>query len=191
MMEAHGDPDLGPLAKKIKQLRALKLRDDKRPYDISEIAREASRLYRELQKASKVEELVAAGASRGDIDRALTTVDDERDVLGRQYLSDLIHGKRNDPPFSMILSLSLFFEVSTDFFKIGAEATELTRVAEREVAVIESTMGAMQHLNSVTDGNQLIGALMRGTEQGDPDQVANVLRLAVMALDSARKDQAE
>lgn len=184
-----------PLGAKFRKLRDLKRRPDGTQYDISEIAREASRLYRERKIFLRRQELEAAGASADEISQACGEIQSQRDVIYRSFLSELKDGKRPNPPFSVIEALSLFFEVPTDFFRIGADATEETRQAEKEVELIELTVRAARLLNGPTEsddedakGTQLAGALMRGLAQGTPQQAEGVLRLALQALELSQKN---
>jgi hypothetical protein len=181
-----------PLAAKFRRLWDLKGNPD-----ISQIAREASGLYRERQIFLKTEALRAGGASQSDIERAIEEFRElkevQRDVLNRQYLTELKGGKRPNPPFNIIEALSLYFGVSAAYWSIGPDATSATREAEKEVELIELTRQAAMNLNAGTEGDEqgtlLVGALMRGVKLGDPQQMASVLRLALAALPKAEEDQ--
>jgi hypothetical protein len=184
-----------PLGAKFRKLHSLKLKDGK-PHDISEIARRASGLYRDRQILLKTRELEAAGASMEEIAQACEEIRRLPDAVNRQYLTDLRDGKKRDATFRVIEALSLFFEVPTDFWRIGADATDATRKAEKEVELIELTVQAARLLNGATEsdggateGAELVGALMRGAQQKDPDQVAGILRLALLALEAAPENQ--
>jgi hypothetical protein len=178
------------LADKFRRLRQLRLRPDGEPYDISEIAREASRLYREQQIFRATEQ----GANPQEIE----ALHAERDVVNRQYLHGLKEGERPNPPFNIIEALSLFFEVSPAYWSIGPHVSEETRRAEGEVELIEQTVAVARLLNGATEsgqaatqGTRLVGALMRGAAEGDPGQVAGILRLAVQALQATPADRVE
>jgi hypothetical protein len=184
-----------PLGRKFRQLHALKLSPDGKKYDISVIAREASRLYREEKILRTTQELQTAGASMKEIAQACEEIYVEPDVVNRLYLTDLRDGKKRDAKWGVVEALSLFFGVETDFWRIGADATDKTRKIEREVELIQlglQVAKAAQALDKPTDGDQegtqgmeLIGALLRGPQEKDPAQVESIFRLALMALQAA------
>jgi DNA-binding transcriptional MerR regulator len=180
-----------PLGAKFRKLHDLKLKSDGRRYDISEISREASRLYLERQILRRTQELTASGASMKEIAHACEELRGQPDALNRQYLTDLRDGKKRDAPFRVIEALSLFFEVPTDFFRIGDDATEETRAAEAEVELTELAVQLIRNLNNATEGDdagtELVMSLMRGGVEGDPKQVANVLRLARAAMNTPQE----
>jgi DNA-binding transcriptional MerR regulator len=184
-----------PLSRKFRQLHALKLSPDGKKHDISVIAREASRLYREEKILRTTQELQAAGVSMKEIAQACEEIRTEPDVVNRLYLSDLRDGKKRDVKWGVVEALSLFFRVETDFWRIGADATEKTRKIEREVELIQlglQVAKAAQALDKPTEsdpestqGMKLIGALLRGGQEKDPAQVESIFRLALMALQAA------
>lgn len=182
-----------PLGAKVRRLIHLKRQPDGSEYSISEIAREASRLYREHEISLKVEELTAAGASKQEIEQAVEVVRDRPDVLIRQFLSEIKDGKRPNPPWDKIVALSLFFGVDTDYFAVGAAVTEKTRKAEAEVELFALTQQLVNHLNTDSDGRgvELVGALMRGGVKTDPQQLAGMIRMQLAAMNQAQDDQPE
>ncbi|MEU9405587.1 hypothetical protein AB0E08_07770 [Streptomyces sp. NPDC048281] len=181
------------LGAKIRRLIELKRDPDTlQPYPLSVIAAEASRLYRERQIHRKVQELRDAHAIEQAIERVVEQIQQEKDVLTRPYLSGLVNDKRTNPTYNVIEALSLFFQVSPAYFFVGADATEATRAAEAEVELIELVVGAQKLLDSATESNgsktegaRLIGALFRGTQDKDPEQVEMILKVAVQALKGA------
>ncbi|QDN95010.1 hypothetical protein FNV58_01360 (plasmid) [Streptomyces sp. RLB1-9] len=184
-----------PLGRKFRQLHALKLSPDGKKYDISVIAREASRLYREEKNLRMTRELQAAGASMEEIAQACEEIRTEPDVVNRLYLTELRDGKKKDVKWGVVEALSLFFKVPTDFWRIGADATDETRKIEKEVELVQLGMQvvtAAQALDKPTEsdpestqGMELIGALLRGGKEKDPAQVESIFRLALMALQAA------
>lgn len=182
-----------PLGAKIRRLIELKRQPDGSEYSISEIAREASRLYRQREISLKVEELTAAGASEQEIERAVEQIQGQPDVLVRSFLSEMKDGKRPNPPFDKIIALSLFFGVVTDYFAVGAAATEKTLKAEAEVELFALTQQLVNHLDTDSDGRgvELVGALMRGGVKTDPQQLAGMIRMQLAAMNQAQDDQPE
>jgi hypothetical protein len=188
-----------PLGRKFRQLHGLKLNPaDGRPFDISEIAREASRLYCEEKILRTRQELEAAGASTEEIERACEEIRGEPDVVNRLYLSELRDGKKRDAKWGVIQALSLFFGVETDFWSIGAAATDKTRRAEQEVELIAlgvQASKAIQKLNDgatesdqkSTQGMALIGALFRGVDGADSGQAKLILQAALLGLKAAQE----
>lgn len=188
-----------PLGRKFRQLHGLKLNPvDGKPYDISEIAREASRLYGEEKILRTTQELTAAGASAEEIARACEEIRGEPDVVNRLYLSELRDGKKRDAKWGVIQALSLFFEVETDFWRIGADATDATRRAEREVELIAIGMqvvtaaqalddGATESDQEATQGMALMGALFRGVDGADSDQARLILQAALLGLKAVQE----
>jgi hypothetical protein len=182
-----------PLGTKFRKLRDLKRGPDGEPYSLSEIANESSRLYRAQQISRVTEQLQADGASMEQIAQACEEIRAASDAVNRQYLTDLRDGKKKDVTWRAIEALSLFFDVPTDFWRIGAEATEATRSAEEQVEAIAAMRDLLQHLDSATESDgegvpgdseaiQLLGALARGGQQVDPAQFMSFLRLAVQAI---------
>lgn len=182
-----------PLGAKVRRLMEIKRKPGGEEYSISEIAREASRLYREYKISQVVEELTAAKAGKRKIEAAVEEVQQEPDVLSRQFMSELKDSKRPNPPWDKIVALSLFFGVSTDYFAVGASVTEKTKEAEKEVELASMVMELMNHLD--TDGSgkgaELVGALMRGGVKTDPQQLAGMFRLQLAAMDQARNEEPE
>lgn len=181
------------LGAKIRRLIELKTKPDGTEYSIREIAREASRLYREQQISLKSEELTQAGASRQETALAVERVREQADVLTRQYLSEMKDGKRPNPPWDKIVALSLFFGVETDYFAVGAAATEKTESAENEVELFALAQQLVNHLDTDSDGEgfELVGALMRGGVKTDPRQLTGMLRMQLAAMNQAQDDQTE
>jgi hypothetical protein len=181
-----------PLSTKFRRLRDLKRGPEGQPYPLSEIASEASRLYRE-QKISRItQELQAGSASMEEIAQACEEIRKDSDVVNRQYLTDLRDGKKSDVKWGVIEALSLFFKVKTDFWRIGADANAETRQAEKEVERIELGVQMVRLLPKTAEGDventqgmELVGALFRGAQEKDPAQVESILRLAVLALQAA------
>lgn len=182
-----------PLGAKIRQLIELKTKRDGTEYSIREIAREASRLYREQQIYLKREELAQAGASKQETALAVEQVREQPDVLTRQYLSEMKDSKRPNPPWDKIVALSLFFGVETDYFAVGAAATEKTRAAEAEVELFALAQQLVNHLDTDSDGKgiELVGALMRGGVKTDPQQLAGMFRMQLAAMNQAQDEQTE
>jgi hypothetical protein len=192
--------DTMPLATKFRTLRDLKRKPDGQQYPLSEIAREASRLYREEKILRTAEELRASGASMADIERACEEIRGEPDVVNRLYLTELKDGAKRDVKWGVVQALSLFFEVETDFWRIGDAATEATRRAEQQVELIQlgvQAAKAIQKLDSsATDGDQestqgmaLMGALFRGVDGADPAQAEVILRAALLGLQAVQEDR--
>ncbi|MGA5598391.1 hypothetical protein ACPCSE_29575 [Streptomyces cellulosae] len=150
----------------------------------AEIAREASGLYREQQILQKTDELTAAGASQEVIDRELEEIRQAPDVIARSYLSEMLSGGHPNPPFAKIVALGLYFGVSTDYFAVGAAATEATKKAEQEVELVGLVSQFANHLDTESDGSgtALVGALMRGGVQTDPRQVQGMILMALAAM---------
>jgi hypothetical protein len=130
-----------------------------------------------------------------EIAQACETIRAEPDVINRLYLSEVRDGKKRDVKWGVVEALSLFFRVETDFWRIGADATDKTRRIEKEVELIQlglQVAKAAQALDKPTDGDQestqgmeLIGALLRGGQEKDPAQVESIFRVALMALQAA------
>lgn len=184
-----------PLSRKFRTLRDLKRGPDGQPYSLSEIAREASRLYREEKILRTTEELQADEVSMEEIALACEKIRNEPDVVTRLYLTELRDGGKRDVKWGVVQALSLFFRVETDFWRIGDAATEKTRKIEKEVELIQlglQVVKAAQALSRPTEGDgestegmELIGALLRGGQEKDPAQVESIFRLAAMALQAA------
>jgi transcriptional regulator with XRE-family HTH domain len=168
-----------PLATKIRRLIDLKRQPDGSEYPLAEIAREASRLYRTKKN-------LLVNDEGGE---------EEKDVLNRQFLSELLSGKRANPPFDKIEALSLFFEVSPAYFAIGAEVTEETRAAENEVQLIADLRELKEKLDTEGDeaseeGTELLAAIFRGAKEEDPQAVMGVFRMTLAAMKmNSRKDR--
>ena len=177
-MEApKSDPHLGPLANKLHRLRYVKRREDGRPYDISEIAEEVSRLYADDNFLATPAELSTAGRN-------------ERDLLNRQYLGDLLNGKRRNPTKNILEYLAIFFGVSPAYFFEGGERTPETAAVEDEV---EMWVAALQLKKTMEEGgtenaSQLITAVMRGAAELDPRSAASMLRMNLAAIQIAKEE---
>lgn len=187
-----------PLSKKFQTLRNIKRGPDGQPYPLSEIAREASRLYREAKISRTREELQADGVSMTEIERVCEDIRSESDVVTRLYLTELNQGGKRDVKWGVVQALSLFFGVETDYWRVGADATEETRRIEREVELIAlgaEAAKAIQKLDGTdtegdernTQGMALMGALFRGVDAADPAQAEMVLRAALLGLQAAQK----
>lgn len=190
-----------PLGAKFRKLRDLKRNPETgRPYPLAEIAESASRLYRDRKISRMTRELQGAGASMDQIEQACEEIRNESDVVNRLYLSELRDGKKKDVKWGVVEALSLFFGVPTDFWRIGAAATDATRQAEEEVELIAlgvQAAKAIQKLDSTTEGDSestqgmaLMGALFRGVDGADPAQAEVILRAALLGLQAAQEDQA-
>jgi hypothetical protein len=180
-----------PLGAKVRRLIELKRQPDGEEYPITEIARAASKLYREQKISQRIAELTAAGADQRDIESAVEAVRGEPDVLSRQFMSEIKDGKRPNPPFDKIVALSLFFGVTVDYFAVGAAVTEATKRAEDEVELYALTQQLASRLDTDSSGKgaELMGALMRGGLKMDPQQLAGMFRLQLAAMDQAQEEQ--
>jgi hypothetical protein len=189
-----------PLGAKFRKLRDLRRGPDGEEYSLSEIATEASRLYRELKISKAIQEGEAAGASMEEIERRCEEIRGESDVVNRQYLTDLRDGKKSDIKWGVVEALSEFFQVKTDYWRIGPEANEETRRAEEEVELIALGVQAIKAAKKLdggdtesdqegTQGLAMMGALFRGVDGADSEQAKVILRAALLGLQAAQEDQ--
>lgn len=189
-----------PLGEKFRRLRSLKRADDGKEYPLSVIAAEASRLYRDLKVSKARKELLAAGASMDEIERTCEAIRAESDVVNRNYLTELAAGEKKDIKWGVVEALSEFFEVRTDYWRIGPDANEVTRAEEEKVELIELGVQAAKAIQALdrgaTEGDQegaqgmeLMGALFRGVGVADPAQAAAILKLALHGLRAVQEDQ--
>ncbi|MEV7675102.1 helix-turn-helix transcriptional regulator [Streptomyces sp. NPDC088752] len=173
------DPALGPLANKLIQLRWLKRREtDGEQLDIGEIAEGVSRLYAEDNKSLTPEEMRAAGRT-------------DRDVLNRQYLSDMLNGKRRNPSKHQLEYLARFFGVSPAYFFEGGERNSDTAAAEGE---IEGMVALRQLRLKLQEGGAenpeaLVMAFARGTGELDANTATGMIHMYLAAIDRARRGE--
>ncbi|WP_307545227.1 hypothetical protein [Streptomyces sp. V3I8] len=161
------EPELGPLANKLRMLRYLKLREDKKQYDIGEIAEGVSRLYAERHQS-------------------------ERPVLNRQYLNDMLNGRRRNPTKNVLQYLALFFKISPAYFFEGDERTPETSVLEDEVelmVVVAQLVRTMKEAGQ-EDAPQLAMALMRGASEMDPREARGMILMQLEVIKRAKGNSA-
>ncbi|MFI0967090.1 hypothetical protein ACH4S8_37750 [Streptomyces sp. NPDC021080] len=173
------DPELGPLANKLRNLRYLKRRPDKQPYDIGEIAEAVSRLYAKDNISATRQELPTAGRRPG--------------LLTRQYMGELLKGKRRNPTKDVLQYLAIFFEVSPAYFFEGDERTPETIAVENEVDmwVAARELTSKMRAGGQRDAGQLVVALMRGMGQLDARTATGMLHMHLAAIERAREGDGE
>lgn len=195
-METHPNPEPGTLADKLRRLRELKRKPPVaegkpgEPYLITEIAEECSRLYAEDKILSCREEMTAAHASDEEVTAAVQAIRDEKPFVNRQYISDLLNGKRDNPTLSVLEYLGRFFGVNPAYFFSGSARTPETIAVEGEIDV----MLAFREFNmAMKNGGQadavpMMTAVMRGSSGLSPQLVAGMLRMQLAAIDSAKQN---
>lgn len=171
------DPALGPLASKLQRLRYLKRRPDGEKYDISEIAEEVSRLYADDNLSATPTELSTAGRN-------------ERDLLNRQYMGDLLNGRRRNPTKNILEYLAIFFGVSPAYFFEGRERTPETAAVEDEVEMWVAALQLKKTMEAggTTNAGQLITALMRGASELDARTAAGMIHMQLAAIKIAKDE---
>ncbi|MFD8648639.1 hypothetical protein [Streptomyces mirabilis] len=174
------DPALGPLANKLHRLRYLKRRPDGEKYDIGEIAEEVSRLYAEKNFSATREELPLAGRN-------------ERALLNRQYMGDLLSGKRRNPTKNILEYLAIFFGVSPAYFFEGGERTPETLAVEGEVDMWVAMRQLKKKMEAGGEANagQLLMALMRGASELDARTATGMIHMQLAAIKFAKDDKDE
>lgn len=171
------DPALGPLANKLKRLRYLKRRPDGEKYDIGEIAEEVSRLYAEDNLSATRTELPLAGRS-------------ERGLMNRQYMGDLLNGRRRNPTKNVLEYLAIFFGVSPAYFFEGRERTPETLAVEEEVDMWVAALQLKKTMEAggAANAGQLITALMRGASELDARTATGMIHMQLAAIEIARNE---
>ncbi|MFJ4902879.1 hypothetical protein [Streptomyces sp. NPDC088727] len=192
MEPPRNDPALGPLANKLRSLRYLKGKQGGEQFDISEIADEVSRLYVEDKIFTARNDLVQAGATDDQINTAIDAICARRPLLNRQYLSDLLSGKRRNPTKDILEYLALFLGVSPVYFFEGASRTE-TEDAEDEIAMLVAAIRLYRTLKQSGQKNagELLTAFMEGSNELSPDTVAGMLHMQLAAVSLAKDEDLE
>lgn len=172
------DPALGPLANKLHRLRYLKRRPDGEKYDISEIAEEVSRLYADDHFSVTRQKLPPAGRN-------------ERDLLNRQYMGDLLSGKRRNPTKDVLQYLAIFFEVSPAYFFEGDQRTPETIAIEDEVDMWVAMRQLKKKMESggAANAGQLLMALMRGASELDARTATGMIHMQLAAIKIAKDEE--
>lgn len=192
-MPPESDPTLGPLANKLRGLRYLKLRPDGEQYDISEIAEEVSRLYVEDKIVATRTELDDDGAPIDEINAAVDAVRNERPLLNRPYMSELLGGKRRNPTKNILEYLALFFGVNPAYFFEGRDRTDETAAAEDEIEMMVAMAQLYRRLKQGADpkkAKELLTAYMRGASELDPKTVTGMLHMQLAAVQHAKEPPA-
>lgn len=167
MLPPEHDDELGPLANKLRALRYLKVRRrDKQQLTIDEIAEGVSRLYAETHES-------------------------DRPLLNRQYLNDLLNGRRRNPTHSVLQGLADFFGISPAYFFEGTERTPQTVALEEEVELMVAGAQLMRTMRDAghEDAKELTLALMRGAAGLDPKTARGMLLMQVEAMKRAQDSQ--
>lgn len=185
------DPVVGPLASKLQRLRYLKRRKDGQRFDINEIAEEVSRLYTQDKILVVRQKLTDAGATADEITAAVDEAQNERGLLERRYLSDLLNGRRRNPTKNILEYLAIFFGVSPAYFFEGRERTDATTAAEGEIEMMLALRQLKKKLEEGGEENagQLLLAMMRGSGDLDARTATGMIHMHVAAIKHAKGEE--
>ncbi|WP_428957928.1 hypothetical protein [Streptomyces sp. cg35] len=179
------------MAQKLRRLTVLKFNLEPNPkkYPATEIAEGCSRLYVE-DKISQAREQMPEG---GDLLKAAIEqiIEDDKPLLNRSYVSDLIHDKRDNPTRLVLKYLGAFYGVNPAYFFGEDEETEETRAAESEVELISAARELRQKLKDggTADPSQLLTAMMRGVNKLSPAVATGMIHAQLAAIDQVAKTQ--
>jgi transcriptional regulator with XRE-family HTH domain len=195
--QTEPEPEVGPLARKLRRLTILKfnLDDDTKMFPTTQIAEGCSRLYVEHQILKAREKLAEIYEDEAVIEAQLAPLVEafsrDKALLNRSYVSDLIHGKRHNPTKDVLTFLGKFFGVNPAYFFGEDERTAETEEAEAEVELIAVTRELARTLEQGGQPNaqKLLTAMMRGAQKVSPETAASMLRLQIAVLDQAAQDQ--
>ncbi|MEU6362298.1 helix-turn-helix domain-containing protein [Streptomyces albidoflavus] len=182
MPSTHDPEAIGPLAAKLRRLAILKfnLDDDAETFPATKIADACSRLYEE----DRISTIRAHG---GDVEAATQEIRSQKPLLNRSYVSDLLHGKRDNPTKDVLDYLGRFFGVSPAYFFNEAEATPETKAAADEVEVLN----ALRALKREKPGSvPLLTAVMRGASDVPQESLVGMLHMQLAAMEQVKERKA-